>query len=211
MEKLVLQAKKRTVIGKQVKQLRRQGLLPAVVYGNNMEPVNITLDAHTAGLSIPRLTSSSIVTIELDGKQIPALVREKQKNYVKGVYTHIDFLAVSLTEKLRTYVSLHFHGTAPAVKDFQAAIVTSMEEIEVEALPADLPERIEVDLSGLAKVGDAIHVRDLVIPAKVEVLSDGNEIVVVATATKEEALDEAGAEAAEPELSVERGKKEEEK
>lgn len=211
MEKVVLQAKKRTITGKQVAQLRRQGLLPAVVYGHNFEPVIITLDAHFAGLTIPRLTSSSIVTIDLDGTQIPALVREKQKNYVKGVLIHIDFQAVSLTEKLRTYVSLHFHGTAPAVKDFQAAIVTSMEEIEVEALPADLPERIDIDLKVLAKLGDSIHVRDLVIPSGVEVLSDPNDIVVVATATKEEALDEAGSESAEPEISVERGKKDEEK
>ena len=211
MEKVVLQAQKRTVVGKQVKQLRRKGLLPCVVYGHNFEPVNITLDAHQAGLTLPRLTSSSIVTIELDGNQIPALVREKQKNYVKGVLTHVDFQAVSMTEKINTYVTIHFHGVAPAVKNFQAAIVTNMEEIEVEALPADLPERIDINLSGLAKLGDAIHVRDLSLPAAVTVLSNPDDIIVVATATRDESLEDAGSEVAEPSLSVERGKKEEEK
>ena len=211
MEKTVLQAQKRTVTGKQVQQLRRQGLLPAVVYGHGVEqPVPITLEAHGAGLILPRLTSSSIVTIRLDGQDIPVLVREKQKNYIKNTYIHVDFQAVSLTEKIRTYVNIHFFGTSPAVKDYQAAVVTNMEEIEVEALPNDLPERIDVDLSKLVKLFDAIHVRDLALPAAVTVLSDPDDIVAVATATKEET--EAGeAGVVEPELSVERGKKDEDK
>ncbi len=210
MEKVVLKATKRTVTGKQVKQLRRQGLLPGVVYGHNVEPTPISLDAHDAGLVLPKLTSSSIVTIDLEGKQIAALVREKQKNFIKNYFTHVDFQAVSLTETIRTYVSLHFYGTAPAIKEFQAAIVTNMDEIEVEALPNDLPERIEVDLSKLAALGDAIHVKDLPIPAGVEVLTDGDEVVAVATGTKEETEEAEVVEGIEPELSVERGKKEEE-
>lgn len=208
MEKVVLKATKRTVIGKQVSQLRRAGQLPGVIYGHNYEPTPISLEAHNAQLVIPRLTSSSVVNLELDGKMIPALVREKQKNYVKNVYTHIDFQAISLTEMIRTEVSLHFHGLAPAIKDFSAAIVNNMDAIEVEALPNDLPERIEVDLSTLAKIGDAIHVRDLVIPAGVTLLTDGDEMVAVATATHEEAAG-VGSDLAEPEV-IEKGKKEEE-
>lgn len=211
MEKVVLKATKRTVTGKQVKQLRRQGLLPGVVYGYKMQPTPISLNAHDAGLILPKLTSSSIVTIDLEGKQIAALVREKQKNFIKNFFTHVDFQAVSLTESIRTYVSLHFSGTAPAIKEFQATVVTNLTEVEVEALPNDLPERIEVDLSKLAAVGDAIHVKDLPIPAGVQVLTDGDEVVAVATGTKEETEEEVEiVEGIEPELSVERGKKEEE-
>jgi large subunit ribosomal protein L25 len=210
MEKVVLKANRRTLIGKQVSQLRREGLLPGVVYGHHMTPTPITLDSHNASLVIPHLTSSSIVNIELEGKMIPALVREKQKNYIRNSYTHIDFLAVSLTETIRADVSLQFHGLAPAIKDFNAAIVNNMETIEVEALPTDLPERIEVDLSVLANLGDAIHVRDLVIPAGVTLLTDVDEVVAVATATHEEAPEVVvGAEVAEPEV-IEKGKKEEE-
>ncbi len=106
-----------------------------MIYGHNYTPTPISLEAHSAGLVIPHLTSSSVVNLELDGKLIPALVREKQKNYVKNVYTHIDFQAISLTETIRTEVSLHFHGVAPAIKDFSAAIVNSLDAIEVEALP----------------------------------------------------------------------------
>lgn len=212
MEKIVLKATKRTVIGKQVSQLRRAGQLPGVIYGHNFEPVNIAMEAHNAQLVIPHLTSSSIVNIDLEGKVIPALVREKQKNYIKNVFTHIDFQAISLTETIRADVSLHFHGLAPAIKEFSAAIVNSIESIEVEALPNDLPERIEVDLSVLAKIGDAIHVRDLIIPAGVTLLTDVDEMVAVATATHEEVVEEvvAPVAAVEPEISVERGKKEEE-
>ncbi|MCX7754709.1 MAG: 50S ribosomal protein L25 [Anaerolineales bacterium] len=210
MEKVVLKATKRTVTGKQVKQLRRKGLLPGIIYGHNMEPTPISLDAHDASLILPKLTSSSIVTIDLEGKQIAALVREKQRNFIKNFFTHVDFQAVSLTEAIRTYVSLHFSGAAPAVKDFQAIVVTNLAEIEVEALPADLPERIEVDLSKLAAIGDAIYVKDLVVPAGVEVLTDGDEVVVVATGATEEKEETEIVEGIEPELSVERGKKEEE-
>lgn len=208
MEKVVLKATKRTIVGKQVSQLRRAGQLPGVIYGHNFEPTIISMDAHNAGFIIPRLTSSSIVTIDLEGKEIPALVREKQKNYIKGTYTHIDFQAISLTEIISARVSLHFSGLAPAIKDFSAAIVNNVDYIEVEALPNDLPERIEVDLSVLAKIGDAIHVRDLTIPAGVTLLTDVDEMVAVATATHEDV--EAVAPVA-PEVEViEKGKKEEE-
>ena len=209
MEKVVLKATKRTVVGKQVKALRRQSLLPGVVYGYKVDSTPIQMDAHEANLLIPRLTSSSIVTIELDGKKIPALVRERQKNYIKGILTHVDFQAVSLTEKIRTMVSIHLHGVAPAVKDYNAVIVTNMNELEVEALPQNLPERIELDISGLTEVGSAIHVRDVVLAKEVEVLSDLDEVIVIATGTAIEEASEEGAEgAAEPEL-VEKKKKEE--
>jgi large subunit ribosomal protein L25 len=105
---------------------------------------------------------------------------------------------------------LHFHGLAPAIKEFSAAIVNNVETIEVEALPNDLPERIEVDLSVLAKIGDSIHVRDLVIPAGVTLLTDVDEMVAVATATHEEVAEVVpGSEVAEPEV-IEKAKKEEE-
>lgn len=211
MEKVVLKATKRTVTGKQVRQLRHAGQLPGVIYGHHFEPTAISLEAHSAGLAIPKLTSSSIVNIELDGQIIPALVREKQKNYIKNSLIHVDFQAVSLTEKIRTAVSIHFHGTSPAVKDFSAIIVHNLNQLDVEALPGDLPERIDVDLSGLAKIGDAVFVHDLALPEAVTVLTDPDIMVAVATATKEEKVEEVvpTAEVAEPEV-IEKGKKEEE-
>jgi large subunit ribosomal protein L25 len=210
----VLKATKRTVTGKQVKQLRRQGQLPAVIYGRHVEPIVIALNAHEAGKIIPRLSSSSLVTINVDGTEYSTLVREKQKDYIKNRLTHIDFLAVSLDEKLRAYVRIELTGTAPAVQDFNAYIVTGLNEVEVECFPQDLPEKIVVDISGIKVLGDGVHVRDLVAPDKVRLLDDIDEMIVVATATKEEKIEEVvvAVEAAtteEPEV-IEKGKKEEE-
>jgi large subunit ribosomal protein L25 len=217
MEKVVLKAEKRDVIGKQVKAMRRAGKLPAVIYGRHTDPVSIALDAHSASLVLGRLTSSSLVTIDLDGQEYPALVREKQRDYIKNRLLHVDFLAVSLTETITATVSLNFVGVSAAVKDYNAVLVTNLQSLEVECLPADLPERIDVDISVLQRPGEGIRVRDVQVSDQVEVLDDPDTMVAVATFARVEEEGAAvpgaeGVEAAEgePELAVERGKKEEE-
>ncbi|HQX16294.1 MAG TPA: 50S ribosomal protein L25 [Anaerolineales bacterium] len=218
MEKVVLKAEKRGVIGKQVKALRREEKLPAVIYGRHTAPININLEAHSASLALSRTTSSSLVTIDVEGAQHLTLVREKQRDYIKNRLLHVDFLAVSMSEKLRTAVAIHFVGVSAAVKDNGAVLIRNLEQLHVECLPADLPERIEVDISSLAKIGDGIRVRDVVVSDTVRVLEDADTMVAVATMPKvEEESAVPGAEgavaavtASEPELSVERGKKEDE-
>jgi large subunit ribosomal protein L25 len=219
MEKVVLKATRRDVIGKQVKALRRSGKLPAVIYGRHTEPVNITLDTHTASLVLSKVGSSSLITIDVDGTEFPALVRERQRDYIKDRLIHVDFLAVSLTEKIRAEVRIELTGVSGAVKDSDAVLVTGLHSLSVECLPADLPELITVDISPLAKVGDSIHVRDVTLGDKVQILDDPDEMIVNATYAKieveapvaaPEGVVAPEAEAGEPELSVERGKKEEE-
>jgi large subunit ribosomal protein L25 len=216
MEKVVIKATKRDVIGKQVKALRREGKMPAVIYGRRTEPISISLDAHSASLALGRLTSSSLVTIDVDGTEYSALVREKQRDYIKNRLLHVDFLAVSLDEQIRASVRLNFTGLSLAVKDFNAVLVHNIEALEVECLPTDLPVQIEVDISALARPGDGIRVKDLPVTDKVRILTDPETMVAVATFAKveEEIAAVPGAEVApteaEPELAVERGKKEEE-
>ena len=216
MEKVVLKAEKRDVIGKQVHALRRAGKLPAVIYGRHTAPINISLDSHSASLALGRLTSSSLVTIEVDGTQYPTLVREKQRDYIKNRLLHVDFLAVSLNETIRATVIVNFTGISTAVKDYNAVFVVNLQSLEVECLPTDLPERIDVDISVLARPGDGIRVRDVHVSDKVRLLDDPDTMVAVATFAKveEEGAVVPGAEGvapaeAEPELAVERGKKEE--
>lgn len=210
MNEVILKATRRDVTGKQVKALRRQGRLPAVLYGHNVEPVAVSLDAHEASLALTGLSSSTIVTIDLEGEQHATLVRERQKNYVRNTFIHIDFQVVSLTEKIRAMVRIEVRGNSPAVKDFNAVLVNNITEVEVEALPRDLPEHFIVDVSNLANIGDVIKVRDLEVSDKVEILKDPDEIIVVATGAAPEEVEEvAEVEAAEPEV-IERGKKEEE-
>jgi len=222
MENVVLKATRRNVVGKQVRALRREGKLPAVIYGRHNDPINIELDARVASRALAKATSSSLLTIELDGKEYPSLVREKQRDFIKNTLLHVDFLTVSLTEKLRASVALRFKGVSLAVKDFNAILVHNLEELSVECLPSDLPEYIEVDVSVLKTPGDGIRVEDLQVADNITVLDDSDMMVAVAAASRiEEAMAEleeaeaeelgevAVAEGEEPELSVERGKKEE--
>ncbi len=209
MENKVLKATRRNITGKQVKALRREGRLPAVMYGHHFEPISISLDLHDASLMLAGLSSSAILTIDLEGEEHAVLVREKQRDFVKNRLLHVDFQVVSQTEKIRANVRIDLHGEAPAVDTFNAVVFTNLTSVEVEALPRDLPERIIVDISGLANVGDALHVRDLKVSDKVEILADPDEIVVVITGAAPETVEEAEVSMAEPEV-IERLKKAEE-
>lgn len=216
MDKVVLEAEKRTLVGKQVSKLRREGKIPAVIYGRDYEATPITLDRRNTTNTLAKVSSSTLLTVVLDGKEQSTLVREIQKDFIRNEILHIDFLAVSSKEKLRTAVSIVLVGEAPVLEDFDALMVNGIENIEVECYPQDLPESIEVDIAGLKELGDAIYVKDIVAPANVEFLTDGEELVIIATAQKEEAVEEEeelaeieGEGENEPEV-IEHGKKEEE-
>jgi large subunit ribosomal protein L25 len=216
MEIVVLKATPRTATGRQVRALRRQGLLPAVIYGHNVEPISISLEGREAGRVLGRLSSSSLITINLEGKEFPSLVREKQQNHIKRTLIHVDFMVVSLTEKIRANVGIVLTGNSPAVKDFNAMLINGLSELEVEAFPQDLPASIVVDISALIKIGDGIHVRDIILSDKVQILDTPDEMIVLATAPAKEEVEEVVtpeaalvAETGEPEV-IEKGKKEEE-
>jgi large subunit ribosomal protein L25 len=216
MDKVVLKATPRTATGRQVRALRRSGLLPAVIYGHNVDPISISLEGREAGRVLGRLSSSSLITIDVEGKEYPSLVREKQQNHIKRNLIHVDFMVVSLTEKIRANVAILLTGNSPAVKDFNAMLINGLNELEVEAYPQDLPASIVVDIGTLVKIGDGIHVRDIVLSDKVQVLAAPDEMIVLATAPAKEEVEEVVVpeaalveEGAEPEV-LEKGKKEEE-
>lgn len=210
MEKIVIQATPRKIVGKQVRALRRDGLLPAVLYGPHMQPIIISMDAHSTSRTLAHMTGSSLVTINLEGKEYPALVREKQRNFITNNLLHVDFQVVSMTETLRTKVGIILEGVAPVIAAFEAILINGLDELEVECLPQDLPERIVVDISKLEKIGDSIHVRDIHISDKVEILDDKDEMIVLATSTYEEAEEVEITEGTEEPEVIERGKKDEE-
>src|SRR5664280_1515648 len=137
MANVVLQATKREALGKKVGALRRAGKLPAVMYGHGLTSTPVMLDAREATLKLSHLTTSSLVMIDLDGTEYPALVREKQRDYLKNRLLHLDFQVISMTEKVTTKVGIELTGTAPAVKEFNAVIVTVLNELEVECMPQD--------------------------------------------------------------------------
>jgi len=215
MDQIKLKAIHREVKGKKVKNLRKDGRLPAIIYGQSMEPLSITLNLRETTKLLRDVGRSSVLTIELEGKEYSALVRDRQRDILTGNYLHVDFLAISLTEKVRTQVGIVLEGEAPATKEFSAILITGLDRMEVESLPTDLPERIVVDISTIAGIGDGIYVKDLVIPDEVDILEDPEDMIVVATAPamveeeveiEEEELEEIDVE---PEV-IEKGKREDE-
>jgi len=211
MDKIIINATPRIVVGKQVRALRREGLIPAVLYGPRMDPINVSLEARTSSRVLGKMTASSLVTVLLDGKEYPALVREKQRNFIKGNLLHVDFQVISMTEKLRTKVGVELVGESPVVDEFMAVLVNGLEELEVECLPSDLPERIIVDVSNLANIGDGIYVKDIVVSDKVDILDNMEEMIVFATSSYEEPEEEeveVEEDLEEPDV-IEKGKKEE--
>jgi large subunit ribosomal protein L25 len=210
MERTVLHAKVRTVTGKKVSQLRRDGKLPAIIYGHNFEPTAIIFEARETQRLLSGITGSSLVLIELNGKEHLTLVRERQKDFIRGNLLHVDFQAVSQTEKINVSVGVELVGIAPAVKDFNGVIVTGLDKLEVECLPQYLPERFVVDITRLLKIGDSIIVRDIPVSENVVILEDTDEMLVLITAPAKEEVEvvEEVVAVEEPEV-IEKGKKEE--
>lgn len=213
MEKMLINAEKRTVFGKKVGALRRQGLVPGVIYGHHAEPLSIQVNARELARFLTKITSSSIVSVSVDGKAHPALVRELQRNYIRNEVIHIDFQEVSLKEKIRTRIMITLSGVAPAVKNFGGIVLHEREWVEVEALPTDLPERITVDISGLENIGDAIRVSSLNLPDSITIHAEPEDVIVsisgVSASAEVEEEEETAVDEAEPEV-VEKGKKTEE-
>jgi large subunit ribosomal protein L25 len=215
MEEIVIKAEHRKVIGKKVKRLRREGKLPAIIYGRGVESIPVFLEGRMVNQVLPKVTSSSLIVLDVEGERHMALVRERQREPITGDILHVDFLEVSMTEKITTMVNLDLFGEAPAVKEYNGIIVTQQEQLEIECLPIDLIDTISVDISSLEEIGDAIYVRDVPSPPNVEILTSPDELVVVVSPPRaeeeeeEEELEELLEEEAEEPEVIERGKKEE--
>jgi len=182
MEKYVLEAKKRDIIGKQVKALRREGLLPAVIYGSDLEPMPLTLNTNEVSQTLKVIGANTLITLKVGKKEYLALVRDLQREVINRDLLHIDFQAVSMEESITTTVPIVAVGEAPAVKELNALLVTSMDFLQIEAKAKDLPDAISVDVSELTEIGDNIQVKDLVISGEVNILDDQELTVIVVAA-----------------------------
>src|SRR5581483_1065025 len=207
-----LEAQARTVIGKQVKALRRQDLIPAVIYGAGGAPVHISCPRRPLEIVLQKAGGTNVINVVVDGAIHNALVREVQRDKIRRDILHVDFLRVDLTKKLRTEVPVVFVGTPKLASDVQMAHI--IQSIEVESLPMDIPDRIEVNVEHLVALGDQVTVGDIPPIPNVTILSDPHEVLariesLGAVEPEEEAAAEAAVAAAEPEV-IEKGKKEEE-
>jgi len=206
-----IEAQARTVIGKQVKALRRTGLVPAVVYGAGSEPIHVSCPYRPLEILLQKAGGTHLVTLQVDGTTHTTLVREVQRHKIRREILHVDFLRVDLSKKLHTEVPIVFVGH-PKLEG-ELLLSHNITSVNVECLPTNIPEHIEVDVTHLTALGDQITVGDLPKIENVDYLSVPHEVIAridLQAAAVE--VDEPTAEAtsaAEPEV-IEKGKKEEE-
>lgn len=180
MERFELRANRRTVRGKQVKQLRVQGLVPAVVYGPDTPALAIEAPERSMVDALGQAGSTQLIDLFVDDEAKPTMVlaRDIQRHVLSGRVLHVDFYQVRLTEKVRTTPRLVIVGESPLVKSSIAVMIHSMSEVDVECLPTDLIDSIPVDVSGLESMSDSVLIGDLPVPEGVTILADLEETVV---------------------------------
>ena len=190
MERIELKVEKRTILGKKVKRLRRQGLIPAIIYGHKTEPIPVQIEERELTRVLAQAGPNRLITLRLDGRPRLALAREIQRDVITDKLLHVDFYTVVMTEKLSAEVPLVLVGESPAVERREGVLQHGIDTVEVECLPGDLIHSIEVDLSELKELGQAIYVKDLKVPPSVEILTDGEEMVVKVVPIVEEVEEE---------------------
>jgi len=203
-----LEIRPRTVLGKHVGALRREGRLPGVIFGGHADSTPVDTDAHAFELAFRRWGTTTLLSLTGLETEVPALVNGVSRDPRSGKLLHVDFVRVSLTEKTHADVPLHFGGESPAVKTHGAILVHGLEHVRVEAFPQDMPHRLEVDISKIEQIDDTVHVRDLVVDtSKVLILNEADEMIAKAVAARVE--EEAPAVAAPAESEAAEGEAEE--
>ena len=186
MSKVVLSAKNREGRGSaEARRMRRKGRIPAVLYGRSGNVVTLDLDALEFSRSVRNISESTIVKVDVDGKAYDAFVKDTQRNIVDGNILHVDFYEVESGVAVRARVSIHLSGNPIGVRE-GGMLETPLHEIEVECLPKDLPERIEVDISEL-KGNQSLHVRDIPLAEGVRLLSSADQVVALVKFSRAEA------------------------
>lgn len=167
--------------------LRRQGRLPAVVYGHNVDPVTVMVDGREFIKAFQKVGRNQLLDLQLDNEPVrKALIREVQRNPRDGDLLHVDFYQVNLTEKIESEVPIEIDGEVEIVAKGEADLQRGLHVLKVECLPTDLPPVITVDVSALKEVDDEIRVKDLKIPPGCEILDEPDDLIVKVAAHKEE-------------------------
>lgn len=224
MEDIALKMDERGVTGKQVAQLRRAGLIPAVLYGRRTSAISLSAPRRQIEDVVSKAGSTRLIKVYVGETATPrnALLRGVQRDSISGVLLHVDLYEVSMTDRIRTSIPIVFTGKAPAVDLAKGIMVRGLDRIEVECLPGDLVPEILVDISGLAEVHDSISVANLTVSEAITVLADRDDMIVTisplgreeeeVTVAAAEVTEAAGAEAAaEPTLIKKEKAGEEEK
>ena len=172
-----LKAAPRQELGKKVNKIRKAGQIPAIVYGHGIKSEAISVAAKDFLKVYQQAGESSLVVLDVDGKKRTVLIHDTAKDPIKDQFLHIDFYQVKMDEKIRTKVPLVFVGESAAVKADGGVLVKNMQELEVEALPQDLPHHFDVDIASLKTFDDHVLVKDLVVSGSARILAEPSEII----------------------------------
>ena len=174
-----LRVEKREEVGKKAKKLRREGILPAVLYGPKVKNLNLKVSLREFERAYREAGEGSLISLEVEGEKekFSVLIHEVQLDPLTDKPIHIDFYQPLVGEEIETTVPLVFEGVAPAVKNLGGTLIKSFSEIEVKAKPRDIPREIKVDVSKLETFEDVIKISDLLVTKEVKVLREGDEIV----------------------------------
>ncbi|NBD34615.1 MAG: 50S ribosomal protein L25 [Chloroflexi bacterium] len=192
MEGLELKATPRDVTGKKVKQLRREGIVPGIIYGHDIDPISVQFDSLEIERTINRAGSSTTVQVRVEGEKGEHLTifRDVQYDPIKRNVIHLDLQALRADETVRVPLTVTMVGTSPMEEDPDAIVLQILNELEIEALPRALIPYIEVDISTLTEIGQSITVADLEPPEGVTILNEPHESIVQVSYAEEEVLEE---------------------
>ncbi len=207
MEQTTLKAEPRTTGRHANRELRDAERVPGVIYGQKMEALSVSMDRKLLGIAL-HAAGGRIIELEIpDQAQLHVLAHEIQRHPVKHNILHVDFLAVSMTEKVRMDVAVVTAGRGPILESPDAVLVRNLDAVEIECLPGDIPEHLVADLTRLLTIDDEILVKDLAVPAGVKILTDGSHVVYSVTLSRagleeEEAAEETAEAPAADEVEV---------
>ena len=198
MARRELSVRPREVLGKKVAQLRRTGFLPGNVYGHGLDSVAVQLETEQFERTLKAAASNEVIDLKVEGERTarPVVIHHVQRHPLGKGILHANFYQVSLHEKMRADVPILIIGRSEAVTTYNGVLLPGIEAMHVEALPLDIPGHLEVDISVLTELGSALHVRDVVVPANVTVLTD-SDVVVASVASPRVVVEEEAAEAPE--------------
>jgi len=201
---LELKAEIRGAVGKKLESLREKGIIPAVVYGSGHKPVSVQVNYEEFRKIYEQTGESTLLKLKIGNEFKNVLINDISRDPVSGKFTHIDFHQVRMDQTIKAEVPLLFEGEAPAVKNLEGVLVKNITEIEVEALPKDLPREIKVDIAVLDSFDKHIRAKDLILPAGVKIELNPDEMIVSVIPPRSEeeikATEEKPAEVIEPEL-----------
>lgn len=189
-EQITLAAQPRSLFGKKSKRLRREGWSPGILYGHNFEPIPLQFEERALKRLLSEVGGSQLIAInigEQDRREM-ALVRDVQRDPIRRNVLHVDFYRVDMTERLTTEIPLELLGEPRIVEQNEGILLLGVSSIEVECLPGDLVDALEIDLAELEEINDAVYVRDLAIPAGIDLLTDPDEMIARVVPLEEEAI-----------------------